>query len=209
MNYSGKIDHLWHSIWTLALFTGMRSGELFALNWRSIDLEAGTIVVHENWINKIGIGPTKGRYWRTVPICSELSSFLKKLKPKAKGGYSEKVWRWNKTRTEKVYYIEEEFVLPRFQCWKDGRQAGILREFLTGIGVTSVKFHTLRSCFATQLLRVNVAPAIVMKICGWKDLKTTQRYVRLAGIEVKGATEGLRFLDAPEAMAQVVELFKK
>jgi len=33
-----------------------------------------------------------------------------------------------------------------------------------------------------------------MKICGWSDLKTMQRYVRLAGIEIEGATKPLSFL---------------
>jgi len=33
-----------------------------------------------------------------------------------------------------------------------------------------------------------------MKICGWKDLKTLAIYLRLAGVDEKGATEGLSFL---------------
>jgi integrase len=54
-----------------------------------------------------------------------------------------------------------------------------------------VKFHALRACFATQLLAKNIAPAIVMKICGWKNLKTMEFYVRLAGVSEEGATECL------------------
>ncbi len=48
--------------------------------------------------------------------------------------------------------------------------------------------------FATLLISSGVAPTIVMKVCGWKDLKTMQRYIRLAGIEEMGATEGLNLL---------------
>ncbi len=47
-----------------------------------------------------------------------------------------------------------------------------------------------------------------MKICGWKDLKTMQRYIRLAGIEIEGATEKLRILPPREVMGRVVELFQ-
>lgn len=100
-------------------------------------------------------------------------------------------------------------MLPHFQEWKKGEQASILRQFCEGVGITSIKFHTLRSCFATQLIKNGVAPAVVMKICGWKDLKTMQRYIRLAGIEVHGATDKLNILSQQEAAAQVVELFGK
>ena len=47
-----------------------------------------------------------------------------------------------------------------------------------------------------------------MKIAGWKDLKTMQRNIRLAGIEVQGATASLKILPDVEVMGRVVELFK-
>ncbi len=49
---------------------------------------------------------------------------------------------------------------------------------------------------------------VVMKICGWQDIATMQRYVRLAGVEEAGATECLRFLPSEEAvMEKVVSIF--
>ena len=47
-----------------------------------------------------------------------------------------------------------------------------------------------------------------MKICGWMDLKTMQRYIRLAGVEIEGATDDLRVLTPKEAMDNVVPLHK-
>lgn len=44
--------------------------------------------------------------------------------------------------------------------------------------------------FATQVLRLGVEPAKVMKICGWKELRT----VWLAGMDVQGATEAIKLL---------------
>ncbi|USN48577.1 MAG: site-specific integrase [Pseudobdellovibrionaceae bacterium] len=189
LEYAFKINHGWYPVWAVALFTGMRSGELYALQWNQVDFDNNVIYVHRNWTNKDGFGPTKGRYWRTVPIDgSQVLGLLKELKTKRRHG---------------------EFVLPRYQSWKDGRQAQILRKFCEGAGIPSVKFHTLRACFATQLIRDGVAPAVVMKICGWKDLKTMQRYIRLAGIEVQGATKGLKLLSGKETMGRVVELFNR
>lgn len=201
-----EMDHLWYPIWSMALLTGMRNGELFALRWSKIDLDSKLIYVHQNWTSKDGLGPTKGRYWRTVPISGELEIFLKTLRQKGKN--SQEVWAWaDNKKIEKKRLQIDDFVLPRFQCWKDGRQAEILRAFCSGIGVQSVKFHTLRACFATQLIKDGIAPAVIMKICGWKDLKTMQRYIRLAGIEVKGATEGLKIMPTDQVMGRVIELF--
>ena len=102
-----------------------------------------------------------------------------------------------------------DYALPRFRDWQKGEQARVLRTFAEGVGLKSVKFHTLRACFATQLLSHNVAPATVMKICGWKDLKTMQRYIRMAGIDEKGATDCLAVLASDtEVMGKVVNLFE-
>lgn len=180
--------HPWYPVWVTALYTGMRSGELFALRWEDLSFEHRQIRVHRNWTSKDGFGPTKGRYWRNVPLeNSDVLTFFKELNAQSKGS---------------------QFVLPRFQSWQDGRQAEILRAFLVGIGLPSVRFHALRSCFATQLIRDGIAPGIIMKICGWKDLKTMQRYIKLAGIEVSGATEGLKLLPERDVMGRIVNLFE-
>jgi integrase len=188
LDFAERVKHPWYPHWALALFTGMRSGELYALEWDQVDFENKILYVHRNWTSRCGYGATKGRYWRAVPIEStQVLQLLKELKIKSGDG---------------------KFVLHHFQSWTDGSQAEILREFCVGSGIPSVRFHTLRACFATQLIRDSVAPAVVMKICGWKDLKTMQRYIRLAGIEVKGATQGLKLLPEREVMGRVVELFR-
>lgn len=181
------VDHLWYPIWVVALMTGMRSGELYALEWSSVDFDNNLLYVHRNWTNKEGIHATKGGYWRTVPMSDDLTRFLKELRLK--------------TPKEQLH------VLPRWQAWTDGNQAEITRTFCIGHGIPSIKFHTLRACFATQLIQAGVAPGQIMKICGWKDLKTMQRYIRLAGIEVKGATDGLKIIPHDQIMGTVVELF--
>lgn len=181
--------HPWYPMWAFALLTGMRSGELHALLWTDVDFEKRTITVSKSYNGRMKkVTGTKGRYWREVPISPDLERLLMELKNTTKGRLQ---------------------VLPRHTDWDRGEQARILREFCTGIGIPSVKFHALRACFATQLLRDKVAPAIVMKICGWKDLKTMQRYIRLAGIEIEGATDGLKLLPADQVMDRVVELFKQ
>ena len=92
-----------------------------------------------------------------------------------------------------IFRYVNEFVLPRLQEWKSGYQAQVLRDFCKGIGVTQVRFHDLRATFITRLLNQGVPVAVVMALVGHAQLKTTQAYLRLSGIELKGATDKLGF----------------
>jgi integrase len=183
-----KQQHEWYPIWAMALLTGMRSGELYALEWNDVDFENKLIRVTKSFNKRLNvIKSTKAGYWRNVPISEELNRLLVELK--------------------KITSLTNH-VLPRMTCWDRGEQSKPLRSFLTSIGIPSVKFHTLRACFATQLLADGVEMTKVMKIGGWKDIKTMQIYLRLAGVDEKGATDGLRFLPSDQAvMGHVVELF--
>jgi integrase len=184
-----KLNHPWYPIWVMALNTGMRSGELYALTWKSIDIEGGIIFVHRNYVSKERvIGPTKGRYWRTVPISSDLKEFLVRYRSESNSGH------W----CDKLG--EGNFVFPRFKSWATGHQASEINTFCALAGYEKIGFHTLRSCFATHLLNLSVPSAKVMKICGWKELKTMERYIRLAGIDVKGVTEELKFIPTAEIL---------
>lgn len=193
--------HPWYPIWVAAVFTGCRSGELQEIKRMDIEIippeEAekqegipvyhrryGLIRIRRNWNTRLkAIGPTKAGYWRTVPISSELYRFL--------------------TVELNLNSLDpDDYVLPHYSDWKSGYQAQILRGFCEANGLPSVRFHTLRACFATQLIATGVPATVVMKIAGWKDLKTMQRYVRLAGIDEAGATEGLSFIPTDPAVME-------
>lgn len=167
-------NHAWKRVWTAALLTGMRSGELFALTWKDVDFENRLLNVNKSHNCRLKVfKSTKAGYWRQVPISDELEKVLREQYEETKG---------------------QEHVFPRFYEWHRGLQAKILRAFCFIHGLPSIKFHTLRACFATQMLRNGVESARVMKICGWKELKTMQHYIRLAGVEVQGATDMMRVL---------------
>lgn len=176
--------HEWRHVWALALLTGMRNGELLALQWSDIDWEQKLITVSRAFNCRTkSISSTKSGYWRDVPMSQDCVRLLQELRQMT--GAS-------------------PFILPRLSRWDHGIQAAILRTFCMEHALPSVRFHTLRACFGTQLLRQGVPAAIVMKIAGWKDLKTMQRYIRLAGVEVVGATDKLSVLPAEEVAANVV-----
>jgi len=181
-----NLEHPWFYPWAMALLTGMRNGELYALTWGDVDWENHALSITKSYnCRRRCVKSTKSGDWRSVPVSSELEALLKELKAQAKG---------------------REHVLPRLPGWEKGIQAKELRKFCLGIGLPSIKFHTLRACFATQLIRSGIPPIQIQKICGWKDLETMQRYVRLAGIEIAGVTEGLKVLPTREIMAKVAGL---
>jgi len=182
------LEHPWYSVWASALLTGMRNGELHALLWTDVDFENRKLTVSKSFNTRMKVvKSTKAGNWRTVPISDELYVLLLDLKAKAG---------------------KRPQVLPRFWEWDKGEQARVLRMFCEGVGIRSICFHALRACFATQLLANDIAPARVMKICGWRDLKTMQHYIRLAGVDEKGATQVLRFMPSDAAvMGEVVSLF--
>jgi integrase len=177
--------HRFYPVWAVAVFTGMRSGELYALRWSDVSFEEEKIYVNKSWSSKTGIGPTKSRRNRVVPICESLKLLLSQLKLKSNG---------------------EDFVLPRIVDWDNGEQAKILRDFCKTIGITQIKFHDLRATFITQMLIKGVPLAQVMAIVGHAELKTTDRYLRVAGSDLKGATEKLSFSLPREELARVIEL---
>jgi integrase len=182
-----RLEHPWYPVWATALLTGMRSGELYALEWDDVDFEANLIRVSKSFNKRTDeIKSTKAGYWRNVPLSPELRSLFLSL-------------RNNKT---------SPYVLPRFTEWNRGEQCKVLKMFLAGIGLPKIKFHALRACFATQLLAKGTPAAIVMKICGWKDLKTMEFYIRVAGVNEKGATDCLKILPLEEeVMSNVVKIF--
>ena len=58
------------------------------------------------------------------------------------------------------------------------------------------------------MLSIGVEPVKVMKMGGWKDLKTLQIYFRKAGIEIKGITDNLSIHNPRERKGEVLFLSK-
>lgn len=161
--------HRFFPIWACALKSGMRSGELYALRWSDIDLDANLIHVTKQWTSKDGFGPPKNRENRVVPISPDFKEFLIELRQNMRS--------------------ETDFVLPHLDEWTHGEQAQVTREFCHSIGITAVKFHDLRATFITNLLSQGVPLVKVMAIVGHRKMSTTDVYLRLAGVNIKGATD--------------------
>lgn len=184
LNEARKSNHRFFPHWSLALLTGMRSGELYSLRWTDIDLVTGNISINKAWTKLNGEGTTKTAKNRIYPISKECRKFLIELK--------------------QTYSAGSEFVLPRLWEWDQGEQAKVLKSFCDEIGITPIKFHDLRATFITQMLNNGVPLSKVMAIVGHASLKTTQGYLRLSGKDIEGATEDLK-ISIPEVEAQDID----
>ena len=182
-----ETGHRFYPVWVVALFTGMRSGELFALKWSDVDFESKSIRVARSWSSKNGLKSTKNQKTRIVPMGSELLTFLKEFK---------------------LGHGQEEHVLPRLSEWERGDAAYVLKEFCRSLGITEVRFHDLRPTFITNLLSMGESLVRVMAIVGHSDMETTNMYVRRAGIELKGGTDKLGYKVPVQSGATVLKMIK-
>ena len=181
---SKELQPVWHKIWAFHLLTGVRSGEGYALNKTDVDLEQGNIMIDKAWTIKTGIKSTKTGQWRIVPISKALMPLIIELMTDDSTGSQ---------------------LLPHPSQWTKGEQARVIRGFCSGIGITPIRFHDLRATFITQLFKDGASIAEVQAVVGHTDLKTTQRYLRLAGVDVEGVTDKLN-ISMPTDVDNVITL---
>lgn len=179
------IDHEYYYLWAVAVSTGCRSGELWALRWTDISFETRMISITKSFSSRLGCDKsTKTKESRQVPINVALETLLKELKLKtASTGY----------------------VLPRITSWRRGEASRVSRNFCIALGLPEITFHATRACFAVQCLVGGLDIVTTMKLGGWKNVKSFQHYIRLAGVDVCGATDVLDLL--PDSTVPMVLSF--
>lgn len=152
----GFTDHVM-PLALIALNTGMRRGELFGLEWRSVNL-AGKLLTVE-------AGNAKSGKTRHLPLNAEAFDVLS---------------RWKKQHAGTGREPQSELVFPspsgaRFnninKAWAGIVAAAKLVEF---------NFHDLRHDFASKLVMAGVNINTVRELLGHSDIKMTLRYAHLS-----------------------------
>ena len=154
------------------LFTGLRIGELCALQWKDIDLDKQIISVRKTIARvkntqkgrlktKVVIeAPKTETSVRDVPIHDELMPYLRKLKDKNNEEY------FILTNTNRF------MTTNRYYCY--------YVKTLDKIGIEKHSFHTLRHTFATRALLNGVDIKTLSDILGHSSVKITlDRYVHM------------------------------
>lgn len=191
----------WEPVFFLAYYSGLRSGELYALKWSDIDFEEGILHVNHSysWSLKREKLPKSGQA-RMVDISApELKDFLLRHR-------------------EKNIKNEATYVFSRNDEWEAGKAARAVASALDAIkfpareeaqtietidehgNVTTEKrkvkvypnFHSLRASFTMNLLLNETPILIVQKVLGHLDLKSTQHYLgELKKSDIIGTSEVL------------------
>ncbi|MDP9427049.1 MAG: site-specific integrase [Actinomycetota bacterium] len=158
------------ALYVVALHTGLRQGELLALRWEDVDLEARTLQVRRTVTKdggKLGIGPTKtakGR--RTVKLTRDATRALRDHLTQQ----LEEIDRLGD------YFQDNGLVF----CTGKGTlinptnlRKRSFAPLLVRAGLPHMTFHQLRHTAATILLLKNVNPKIVSEMLGHASIAIT------------------------------------
>jgi len=132
-----------YTLVSVALFAGLRRGEMFALKWPSVDFERKEIVVQRTLTRFKTEKVPKGHSFRTVPIPDELASILKRWQITQKAAWLKK----GKPMPELVFAGEDGGYLneSRFRNTK-------FYPVRTQAGLATLRLHDLRHCYASYML---------------------------------------------------------
>lgn len=162
-------DHKDYNIIFTALYTGMRRGELLALRWQDIDLQARTAKVQQSVqrLPKHGFifGEPKAGGRRQIALTTEIEDAFRKIK---------KQQAKNRLLLGQLY---QDYDL--IFCKDDGSPfdpSVISHRFgslVKKVGFPGLRFHDLRHTHATLLLSQGVHPKIVQERLGHRSITLT------------------------------------
>lgn len=161
-------DDPYEALYTLAVSTGLRRGELFGLEWKDVDFDRGVLSVRRSVsANGKTVKPTKtgrGRTLRLAPgaVAALILHRARQQEHKAMMGAS---WQ------------EHGLVFPSLAGTATNADNFVKRSFkplLRKAGLPEIRFHDLRHTFATLLLpRPEVPSKVVQEMLGHSSITMT------------------------------------
>ncbi len=166
----GRDDRL-RAIVNLAIYTGMRWGELATLRWSDWDRAAEQI--------RIRPSNAKSRKGRVLPLIPEATAALED-------------WR---TAVGAAATAGALLVFPSKRGRRAASPRGAFVQTLAEAGVRKIRFHDLRHTFCTILSRRNVSMPQIKELAGHSTIQITMRYAQVSPRYMRDAVEHLRGLD--------------
>lgn len=159
-------QHRLGPLFTLALSTGMRRGEMLALAWGDLDLEHADLTVSRNYIRDITgewvLGEPKTRAGvRGIPLADDMVALLQAHRLEEQG--------WFGPRTGE----HPMFTRSSGERLDPSNVARLFHRLVREAGVPRIRFHDLRHTAASLLIRQGVPAKVVSDRLGHADVAFT------------------------------------
>lgn len=170
LRYVDEVDRRFYFGVAVALYTGMRLGEIQALKWDAVDFATRLITVKRTYCLKRGEAKerTKTNRIRRLPISQSLAEILVELKNQA----------------------DSDYVLPNFPFHHASK---VMRRLAKEAGVKPIRFHDLRHSFASNFVMRGGQIYKLQRLLGHSSIQMTERYSHLSPDHLQDATEILDF----------------
>ncbi len=173
--------HEYEALITVAIFTGMRSGELLGLTWDCVDFENGLIRVCKQLVQprkrgeKFRYGTLKNDKPRTLTPAPFVMDVLKAHKEKQKAQKLMAGSDWNDGGFPNLVFTHPDGShLSQPTVWK------ILQKILTAAGLESHRFHDLRHTYVVNAFRAGDDVKTVQQNAGhYSAAFTLDRYAHV------------------------------
>jgi len=170
--------------YVLALYLGMREGELLGLQWESVDFAKRQIRVHQqvqpNLDGKLELMDTKSvKGHRLLPMPDDVTSAL----------------QTHKARTARLRLQAASSYVFTTRTGKPHGARNVIRAFkraLKRAGLPEIRFHDLRHSCNSLLEAQGVSARVRMEILGHSDIRLTENvYTHIVPASMRDAVEGM------------------
>lgn len=173
--------HEYEALITVAIFTGMRSGELLGLTWDCVDFENGLIRVSKQLVqprkrgDQFRFGTLKNDKPRTLTPAPFVMDVLKAHKEKQKAQKMTAGSDWNDGGFPNLVFTHPDGShLSQPTVWK------ILQKILAAAGLESHRFHDLRHTYVVNAFRAGDDVKTVQQNAGhYSAAFTLDRYAHV------------------------------
>lgn len=158
--------HRLYPLFALALSTGMRKGELLALQWQDVDLESRVLVVRRNLVKNeagqygLGVPKTDTCTRRIILAADTVQDLQQHWQAEVRGRRTPKPDDFVFTAASRNYVQHRH--LDR-----------VFKELTETASLPRIRFHDLRHTAASLLIRHGVSPKIVADRLGHADVRFT------------------------------------
>jgi integrase len=165
----------------LALYSGLRAGEMVALDWSDIDYKNEVINVRRSYSHGFMSDTTKGLKSRKVPLHDRITGLLKQWQAVCPSEtmvfpatHLIKRDKDNHTKGDLVRVAKPGQRMSvdtfRHKAWTLATDA---------VGLKGMRLHDMRHAYITWLVSLNVNPFLIQAAAGHQDPKTTAIYLNL------------------------------